>query len=64
MNKLWAFGCSLTFGHGLSDCFDGPKTNGAGPLPSIYSWPAVLANMFLGEGITAKTMVSLVLVSF
>ena len=45
MNKLWAFGCSLTFGHGLSDCFDGPKTNGAGPLPSIYSWPAVLANM-------------------
>jgi len=40
--RLLAFGCSLTYGHGLSDCFD-KVTNGAGKSPSAFSWPALVA---------------------
>lgn len=41
MAKLFAFGCSYTYGHGLSDCIVG-KTN-AGPEPSKLTYINVLA---------------------
>ena len=41
MNRLVAFGCSNSYGHGLPDCFN-PKTNGPGNSPSEYAWPALL----------------------
>ena len=42
MSRLVAFGCSLTYGHGLPDCFVPPDD--AGPEPSKFSWPQILAN--------------------
>jgi len=45
MQRLIAFGCSNTFGHGLPDCFT-PETNGPGEEPSKNAWPALLANRF------------------
>ena len=42
MNRLIAFGCSHTFGHGLSDCWiEKEKTHGV--YPSKYAWPTILA---------------------
>ena len=41
--RLIAFGCSLTYGHGLKDCIS--KKNGPGPYPSKYAWPSLLADM-------------------
>ena len=41
--RLLAFGCSYTYGHGLSDCFI-PISGKAGPNPSKHAWPAHLAN--------------------
>ena len=43
MNALFAFGCSLTFGHGLKDCWD-KKTQTPGKSPSQLAWPQLLAN--------------------
>lgn len=43
--RLLAFGCSLTYGHGLKDCCAGKKKDKEGPRPSKYSWPAILSNM-------------------
>lgn len=43
MGKLYAFGCSLTFGHGLRDCWD-YKNKHVGNEPSKYAWPQLLAN--------------------
>ena len=43
MERLVAFGCSNTFGHGLSDCWH-PTTNGPGPNPSKFAWPQLLAD--------------------
>jgi len=43
LSRLVTFGCSLTYGHGLPDCFDQP-TNGAGIKPSVHAWPQILAN--------------------
>ncbi len=40
--RLIAFGCSLTYGAGLSDCFVPP--NGPGPFPSKKAWPFLIAN--------------------
>jgi|TARA_R110000851_G_scaffold230312_2_gene383032 hypothetical protein len=42
MNRIIAFGCSYTYGHGLSDCID---TNGVGPgrCPSKLGFPDILA---------------------
>lgn len=40
--RIIAFGCSLTYGHGLEDCVD--KNNNPGPKPSKFAWPQVLAN--------------------
>ncbi len=42
MKRLVTFGCSYTYGHGLSDCYAPP--DGAGKFPSSYSWPNVVAN--------------------
>lgn len=42
MGNLVAFGCSLTFGHGLSDCFIPPVF--PGKAPSQLSWPTLIAN--------------------
>jgi len=39
--RLTTFGCSYTYGEGLSDCVNnGKKRN---PLPSEYSWPNLLS---------------------
>jgi hypothetical protein len=43
MNRLIAFGCSNTYGHGLSDCIDPPFN--PGPEPSKYAWPSHLAKL-------------------
>lgn len=42
MERLIAFGCSLTYGHGLPDCFSPP--DGPGPTPSKFAWPALIAD--------------------
>lgn len=40
--RVIAFGCSYTYGHGLSDCLD---NNGLpGPLPSKLAYPSLLAS--------------------
>lgn len=43
MDKLYAFGCSLTYGHGLKDCWN-RRTRTVGDNPSKYAWPQLLAN--------------------
>src|SRR6056297_1807791 len=40
-NRLVAFGCSNTYGHGLSDCIN--KDRSPGPYPSKDAWPSVLS---------------------
>jgi hypothetical protein len=40
--RLIAFGCSNTYGHGLVDCFIPPGA--AGPIPSKFAWPQLVAN--------------------
>jgi hypothetical protein len=40
--RLITFGCSNTYGHGLPDCHIPP--NEAGPHPSKYAWPQLLAD--------------------
>ena len=47
MAKLWAFGCSMTYGTALPDCKKiHPKTNKVthGHYPSKLAWPTKLAN--------------------
>jgi hypothetical protein len=39
---LVTFGCSYTYGLGLADCFIPPHL--AGPEPSKFAWPQILAN--------------------
>ena len=41
MLRLVTFGCSFVYGHGLIDCYEPP--NLAGPKPSNYAWPSLLA---------------------
>lgn len=41
--RLVAFGCSLTYGDGLDDCYD-PITKLPGEHSSRYSWPEILGN--------------------
>jgi hypothetical protein len=43
MSRLIAFGCSLTFGHGLPDCHCPPHHPGY--TPSEYAWPAILSSL-------------------
>lgn len=41
IRRLVAFGCSLTYGHGLADCY---QENGReGPNPSIQAWPHLVS---------------------
>lgn len=40
--RLIAFGCSLTYGHGLADCWD-PTLRQPLEHPSSFAWPAVAA---------------------
>lgn len=40
--RLITFGCSYTYGHGLADCHV-PRNN-AGPHPSKFAWPQLLAD--------------------
>lgn len=42
MTRLVAFGCSLTYGHGLHDCWDS-ETQYAGEKPSTVAWPSIAA---------------------
>jgi hypothetical protein len=42
--RLITFGCSYTFGHGLSDCIS--RNNKAGENPSKFAWPNILAKKF------------------
>lgn len=41
-DRLVAFGCSNTYGHGLPDCIE-PQTLNPGQQPSQLSWPSILA---------------------
>ncbi len=41
MSRLVAFGCSNTYGEGLPDCW---INNDAGPTPSKFAWPQLLAD--------------------
>jgi hypothetical protein len=43
MNRLIAFGCSNTFGHGLEDCWDYDKKD-VGEHPSKIAWPQLVAD--------------------
>ena len=43
MPRLVAFGCSYTYGEALPDCYE-PESGRAGPHPSIFAWPNVLAD--------------------
>lgn len=43
MNRLVAFGCSFTYGHGLADCHVDP--NYPGPEPSKLAWPSILSDL-------------------
>ena len=45
MNKIWAFGCSQTYGHGLEDCYR--EENGfyhAGKEPSKFAYPQLIGD--------------------
>ena len=41
MDRLVAFGCSYTYGHGLPDCI--MAKGRAGKRPSKFAWPYLLA---------------------
>lgn len=41
MKNLVVFGCSMTYGHGLADCFIPPVD--PGPEPSKFAWPGWLS---------------------
>lgn len=43
ISRLVVFGCSITYGHGLSDCWD-EETGHHGPLPSNLVWGKKLAD--------------------
>lgn len=44
LGRLVSFGCSNTYGQGLSDCYDG--NDGPGPSPSKQVYPALLGEEF------------------
>jgi hypothetical protein len=52
--RLIAFGCSLTYGHGLSDCIIPPYS--PGPSPSKLAWPAIIASELKIELINLSTL--------
>ena len=42
MSRLFAFGCSHTYGEGQVDCLVNKKNGNPSPTPSQYAWPALL----------------------
>jgi hypothetical protein len=40
--KIWAFGCSQTYGHGLKDCIK--EGNAPGDEPSKFAYPQLIGN--------------------
>ena len=40
--KIWAFGCSQTYGHGLKDCIT--EGNAPGDEPSKFAYPQLIGN--------------------
>jgi len=44
IKRLVAFGCSLTYGHGLADCYI--QEGNAGPNPSVQAWPFLVAQNY------------------
>jgi hypothetical protein len=44
MERLVAFGCSITYGHALPDCHVPPCF--PGPVPSKQAWPSLVATYF------------------
>jgi hypothetical protein len=52
MSRLVTFGCSLTYGYALPDCFDTANIN-QGPTPSKFAWPSLLADSL---GLECKNM--------
>jgi hypothetical protein len=44
MQRIITFGCSITYGHGLSDCYIPP--NDPGPAPSQQGWPNMLSEYY------------------
>ena len=56
MSRLVAFGCSLTYGHGLDDCYipsKDPSLYGPGLEPSKTAWPSTL-----GKLLNIKTVIN------
>ena len=53
MARIFAFGCSYTYGHGLSDCIVG-KCN-AGPVPSKLVYVNLLAEYLKFKAGSATT---------
>jgi hypothetical protein len=47
IKRIVAFGCSLTYGHGLPDCHIPPDQ--PGNSPSKHAWPAVVADRLTAE---------------
>jgi len=45
MNKIWAFGCSQTYGHGLEDCYrEENEFYHAGKEPSKFAYPQLIGD--------------------
>jgi hypothetical protein len=53
--RLVAFGCSLTYGHGLKDCYSGKTMRAPGSNPSQYAWPSILAEILGIECVNLAT---------
>jgi len=53
MSRLITFGCSVTYGHGLSDCLE--ELNRPGPEPSKQAWPNLLATRLNKKLINTST---------
>ncbi len=51
--RLIAFGCSLTYGHGLADCWD-PIAKTPTSKPSSFAWPSVVAKQLKRECINTS----------
>ncbi len=51
--RLIAFGCSLTYGHGLPDCWD-PVAKTPTSKPSSFAWPTVVAKNLKRECINTS----------
>jgi len=44
-NRLVAFGCSRTYGHGLRDCYTGKDNKEPGTVSSKYAWPSIVSSL-------------------